>query len=294
MSKQKAIEVDRKSPKQKAVEDDWKSKDALEDFHKIMKAEFAVRGPSHAKWHEYCKEQTDAIMMRIAVSFFGDHGPEHVEQGLLKITDILHSYNDNQQAFVNKIFKRLMKLLGKGTTIYISRVMIGRVDKEGISYCYIMAVRVGESSDGTIPRTYFIDHVARTYNSWSDFLKNNRLPYGFIIYPRDGKYSLDGTTGDYVLDAGWNKSRFPAAKIIDYVALAFGVVGAAVCVASIFFPPLCGYHLVAGGFVKLSAIWGGARCGYGIFDNVMHGQSVLGRESIPLWGGLLAAFLDLT
>ncbi|KAH7710993.1 hypothetical protein AAVH_21704 [Aphelenchoides avenae] len=132
------------------------------DSDKIMKAEFAVRGPSHAKWHEYCKEQTHAIMMRIAVSFFGDHGPEHVEQRLLKITDVLHSYNDKQQAFVNKIFKRLMKLLGKGTTIYISRVMIGRVDKEGISYCYIMAVRVGESPDsGTRHHSSHILHRPR-------------------------------------------------------------------------------------------------------------------------------------
>lgn len=91
--------------------------------------------------------------------------------------------------------------------------MIGLKNADGEHRAYILAVRTDIQATSTI----YVDHFGRKYRGWERFMRNNRLPTGYLVYPQDGKYRV-GKGGDYVLDAAWlMKYGHNFAKCMDYI-----------------------------------------------------------------------------
>lgn len=75
---------------------------------------------------------------------------------------------------------------------------------------YLLVVRAED-------KTYFIDTIARKYTGWADFKRHGRIS-GYVVAPQGGIYSVDRTTGEYVLDDFWMNKDTSLAKVSDYVA----------------------------------------------------------------------------
>lgn len=80
----------------------------------------------------------------------------------------------------------------------------------------------------------FMDAGGRVYKNWNDYLRNNHLEQGVMIYPKDGTYTPDN--GKVTLVASETHSCKPSEKlknIIDIVVFGTGLLlaGAAVVTA---------------------------------------------------------------
>ncbi|MGL9618621.1 DUF4781 domain-containing protein [Bradyrhizobium sp. U531] len=119
----------------------------------------------------------------------------------------------------------------------------------------------------------FVDHVGRSYDSFDDWLKNNKLPPGLMVYPEGGH--LQTVSGDP--KAGRADSLRLAhrptpessigAKIVDKAAFAGGIVAGGLLIVG-----TGGAALAVIGVA--SGVWGTYRAGGELLDRHAHGQTV--------------------
>ena len=89
----------------------------------------------------------------------------------------------------------------------------------------------------------FVDHTARVYSSWGDYLANNTLPRCKMCYPTNGEYKfqklpsgssdennndrpcgLDLELSESVSCTNWERFKSGCLIVVSYVGLAVGVV----------------------------------------------------------------------
>ncbi|KAH7710609.1 hypothetical protein AAVH_22095 [Aphelenchoides avenae] len=194
----------------KSISDDWDSVSALQTFYNVMVSEQRKVGPTCSRWFTYRRENVNELKLRIAYCLL--ERPPHVEQGIERLMDFLDSFTPQQRVIIEKAFKALSGLFrDEVETIELSRILVGLKTDEGEHKQLILKVRTRE----THSKTFFIDHLARRYNDWEDFMGNNRLPPGYFVFPRNGQYLVDN--GAYIIDQQWVTNRLgKAAKKLDY------------------------------------------------------------------------------
>ncbi|KAH7696335.1 hypothetical protein AAVH_36596, partial [Aphelenchoides avenae] len=119
----------------------------------------------------------------------------------------------------------------------------------------------------------------------------NRLPPGYVVFPRNGQYLLKD--GEYVIDGKWMMKRQDrAAEILDYFMLILGAGVGIVVIVGIFIPFASPIVLTAISFASFGPLlWGGGRCALALKDRYSHGHSISDLQSVPLWVGTAAAIL---
>ncbi|CAH2040046.1 unnamed protein product, partial [Iphiclides podalirius] len=136
---------------------------------------------------------------------------------------------------------------------------------------------------------YFVDNIGRSYNSFSDWYQNSKLPPCKMAYPynlqlmlRPG-YDYSRVLVDYTPFA---RSDHKAVRAIDTVSAVAGIGSG---VGLLFASGGLAAPLVITGVA--SAIWGTARSGAQLADKTLHGESVnpfSDSESRMLWLGIAA------
>ncbi|XP_039299744.1 uncharacterized protein LOC111051581 [Nilaparvata lugens] len=122
------------------------------------------------------------------------------------------------------------KVLGLRESYYISFTYVHvKKDDDNLNYTCDVVCRVDVGG-----KEVFIDSYCRTYNSWREYLKDNKLPKGFMCYPVHGEYSAGCTFFTRVTPAGELKAEVLHA--LDSTAKVVGTVANIATVASLFIP----------------------------------------------------------
>lgn len=268
------------------ISDDWASESSATTFYNEMVGEQRRVGPSCDAWFAY--ERENVLEMKLRTAYCLLDRPPHIEQGIQRLTDFFDSFTPAQRVVIDKVFGVLLGLFdGDVKTIELSRILVGLKTKEGEHKTLILKVR----TRGTNSKTFFIDHVARRYKDWEDFMGRNRLPPGYVVFPRNGQYLLKD--GEYVIDGKWMMKRQDrAAEILDYFMLILGAGVGIVVIVGIFIPFASPIVLTAISFASFGPLlWGGGRCALALNDRYSHGHSISDLHSVPLWVGTAAAIL---
>ncbi|CAF2965391.1 unnamed protein product, partial [Rotaria sp. Silwood2] len=141
----------------------------------------------------------------------------------------------------------------------------------------------------------FIDHTARCYSNWKDYLDNNKLPRCKMCYPKNGVYKFkqgppnntDENNNDqqYVLDlalsesvscTNWERFKSGSLKVVSYLGLAAGVVAivAAPFTGGASIGVYAGYAAATAGWVSFGCMLIGAIANLSsIWDKFWHDES---------------------
>ncbi|GAB1866187.1 DUF4781 domain-containing protein [Camponotus japonicus] len=149
---------------------------------------------------------------------------------------------------------------------------------------------------------WYIDIGGRVYKSWIDYVENNNLPKCTMVLPKDGLYQADVSypvTEDY--STVWLEIRESPActltsTICNGVDIASGIAGlgaTGLCVAGMF-TPLAPIAVITGLAVTgASSIWTIGRSSQQLADRVIHEESILDKEALPHWLGIVGTTLGL-
>ncbi|CAG2168957.1 unnamed protein product [Oppiella nova] len=138
----------------------------------------------------------------------------------------------------------------------------------------------------------FVDNCGRYYKDWDDWMTNNKLPAGFVVYPNCGKLQSSPT------HPGWPDCSIVAtpsntmwATIVKDVDFAAAVGGAALGVAGLF----TGGLAIPVALEVLTA-YGLFRSAEEITDRVRHGESmnpITDSRARQIWLGVAADILGI-
>ncbi|KAM8720778.1 hypothetical protein ACLKA7_006767 [Drosophila subpalustris] len=153
----------------------------------------------------------------------------------------------------------------------------------------------GENSEGCC--MIFIDEDGRVYGNWERYVRNNALPKGTMIAPKQGIYTF-GEDGEVQLTVQSTPSTWLKQKILnagDSIATVGGLV-ATVPVAATLALPVAAPILIAAGVVGVStAAYSTVRSATRLIDRRWHSQStsLRDREARSSWLGVAGGVVGL-
>ncbi|XP_034490298.1 uncharacterized protein LOC117793946 [Drosophila innubila] len=152
----------------------------------------------------------------------------------------------------------------------------------------------GENSEGCC--MIFIDEEGRVYGNWQQYVRNNALPKGTMIAPKQGVYTFSGDEVQLTVQATpstWIKQKILSAG--DSIATVGGLV-ATVPVAATLALPVAAPILIAATVVGVStAAYSTLRSATRLIDRRWHSQStsLRDREARSSWLGVAGGVVGL-
>lgn len=203
----------------------------------------------------------------------------------------LTNYNKEQVAHIKKVTDVIIREdahVFPGST-WMSIVVLFVKPPKGDYYCHPV-FRVPKYSGNSNRQHSFVDCIGRVYNSWNDFMENNKLPESEICYPVNGVYRQDAF-GQVELKFGHCKSSvlMEVADIANNL-LAFGSFG--VAATALAFPVAAPLVAAVSVGTAVGGVYGAARATQDLVDRKKHGQSVglADGRSLGNWMSVITGF----
>jgi hypothetical protein len=131
--------------------------------------------------------------------------------------------------------------------------------------------------NSTNPCRVIIDNVGRVYQTWNDFLDENKLPECEMIFPKNGRYQADDN-GNVILDKQLSPACNVSASILlaaDVATTVGGLAAGGIFFAAAFIPTVAAvpFLLPAAGVTGLvTGAYALGRSGYNLYDKYKHGE----------------------
>jgi hypothetical protein len=138
--------------------------------------------------------------------------------------------------------------------------------------------------NSTNPCRVIIDNVGRVYQTWNDFLDENKLPECEMIFPKNGRYQADAN-GNVILDKQLSPACNVSASILlaaDVATTVGGLAAGGIFFAAAFIPTVAAvpFLLPAAGVTGLvTGAYALGRSGYNLYDKYKHGENLSFWES---------------
>ncbi|PSN56809.1 hypothetical protein C0J52_02676 [Blattella germanica] len=142
-------------------------------------------------------------------------------------------------------------------------------------------------------KVLFVDFDHRIYQSWNDFLKNNKLPKCFVCYPRDGIYTeVDGSVD---VEFGESPACSLPEKVLNILDITVSVTAAALGVTALAIPFSSPVVIAAAVGGLASGIFGVSRSARTLVDRHNHGQTLglNSEEARSSWLGVVGNTVGL-
>jgi hypothetical protein len=100
------------------------------------------------------------------------------------------NYSKEDKKIVEELIEKCIKYGRNGDHVYVAFLFVCAYQNkdEGIQ---VPLIRVRKGDGKIAENSYFIDHVGRVYNDWSNFLNENIFDRWWLCVPKDGIYSYN-------------------------------------------------------------------------------------------------------
>lgn len=249
--------------------------------------------PTFAQYLELCgdtpRELSGAALTNeigMAMNLPPNHAPQTAEDEARLNDGTWEFYTGESREAIRPIEEAIRNAAGGDPArVTVLPVMF---DSEELSLQQVPLFRV-QAPDGS---DRFVDTTGRTYDSFSDWRDNNRLPAGRISYPANGHLTAgsDGRAQTVTENSHAVKDTFweHIAPVVDVVATVGGIIAGGVI---IFGSGGTAAPLVLGA----ASLWAGGRAAEGLHDRATHGQTLspFDSEARNQWINLGASVLGV-
>ncbi len=213
------------------------------------------------QWHTFDRqeEELNLLVVKLCYALFG---PPEKNNNMEEDDGIEKAYKVEQRKTAREIMNVILKEhdRSKAKALRIGFAFVACKMKDSKFLVPVFSVSVGVSSDSK--DMAFVDAQCRTYKSWEDWIKNNKLPDLDYCYPQDGYFTC--TPGKIEFDPEKavlvKFGESPAASLLSKGGTATDIVSSVVSLG-------CGVVGVVGLFTPLApvvattAFVAGASCG---------------------------------
>ncbi|CAF3229506.1 unnamed protein product [Rotaria socialis] len=138
-------------------------------------------------WDSYKEDEYDFLAIKVAYALFG----QPVGGNQNEITHLLDTYSNDQQNAAHHLKNIIINVYHRAPSMEL-KVATVFVSVKVLEKCYFLPVfRLLWNAINNTELSHYIDHTGRTYESWTDYLENNRLPKCMYCYPKYGFYSCN-------------------------------------------------------------------------------------------------------
>ncbi|KAJ8730085.1 hypothetical protein PYW07_017123 [Mythimna separata] len=271
-----------------------------------------------ADWELYEKKDRRYLLQKIAVALCGPPSKEGNLIDCVKGHDSelkLEGYEARDEDTCMKVFEKILEQAkyshnGENLIISVLRVVcvipkreIGFFERTPGDYWLDLHTKKGDSVHCLVFHVFsirkcismnskvkgcklFIDHDARVYETWVDYLTENKLPKCVMVVPQNGEYTgtLNGEMPVVNLTVTASPELGPGAQVlnaVDNISTAANVGALVAVVGSIFATPVVAPVLVgtAVGVATVSGVYSIGRSIGNLVDRAQHEQSI-GFESM--------------
>ncbi|XP_041939895.1 uncharacterized protein LOC121700753 [Alosa sapidissima] len=194
------------------------------------------------------KKHESELRMKISYAFVG---PPQSEDG--------GGYTKEQEELVSELILKCETYCNEKDDVIIAFLFVCAY-KDDSTQVTVPLIRV-KKNDGKNPKlSYFIDHVGRVYQDWSDFLGHNIFRGWWICTPEDAEYLLSGQ--DVQVKFYDQTARENVLRVVDIVSQGSAIfTSASLCVGFVLscFPPTA---LVGVPLMTASAVVGAPAAAY--------------------------------
>lgn len=255
-------------------------------------------------WLQYRYDEYNYIKQNIGFALFGT-------QAVTEISD------KRSQKNINKIYENIIKYnrrcsgtisIGVIYNVIFQHVVNNETVKKNNEstqeieeICAVPVFKVKQYNNEIL----YIDHNARIYQSWSDYLSNNTLPQCVMVVPKDGVYQCN--PGCEVTEHSsfvWLHTLMSPAcgftnTVLDNIDTASNILGVATAITlgvTSFLTPvgpiLAGAGLITSG---ICGSWNLVRNSQKLIDRSNHNESInpLNRNALPIWLNITGTSLTL-
>uniref|UniRef100_A0AC34PZL6 DUF4781 domain-containing protein n=1 Tax=Panagrolaimus sp. JU765 TaxID=591449 RepID=A0AC34PZL6_9BILA len=263
----------------------WKDPN-LEDWIENVK----IRQQSHYSNNnktgcfQYADTELDAIQLRVCQTLFGLRlsNTDHDGKGLPKGTpaSMLKMYPHKERREARKLQVKIVKF-GRASdgTIKMNVVFVSVAFLNNNNGYNSAEIRVFILGDGD--NKGYLDASGRFYRSWEEYLTENELPKGLMIYPKDGHYCLENSD-TVVLNARETPSCSLTARTKDYLDKA-ATIGGVLLIGTTVVAPMAAFSaatmasIANGSFYLGSAIstYSAITGTYEMYDKIKHDENAI-------------------
>ncbi|KAJ8728167.1 hypothetical protein PYW08_016552 [Mythimna loreyi] len=290
-----------------------------------------------ADWELYEKKDRRYLLQKIAVALCGPPSKAGNLMDCVKGNDTqlkLEGYEARDEDTCMKVFEKILEQAkyshnGENLIISVLRVVcvipkreIGFFEKTPGDYWLDLHTKKGDSVHCLVFHVFsirkcismnpkvkgcklFIDHDARVYETWIDYLTENKLPKCVMVVPKNGEYTGTlGKSGEMPavnLTVTASPELGPGAQVlnaVDNISTAANVGALVAVVGSIFATPVVAPVLIgtAVGVATVSGVYSIGRSIGNLVDRAQHEQSI-GFESMEArssWINIMVSTVGLS
>lgn len=225
--------------------------------------------------------EINALKRNIGFAVFGEPNEQPSQDNTFT------GYSKKQVKVIETIFDQILKLQ-KGDKILMSVIFVSLniqcQDGNVVDFPVFRIPKINETGVGYS----FIDFQGRIYQSWDNFISNNKLPKAKWSYPQNGVYS-GNSEGEVELCFGVTPETKLGKRVLKTMDTTTSILSVGTGVG-VFFPPVALPCVVTCGAISLYSI---VRGSCELADRGKHGQSLKDRESFSQWLSVAGSALGL-